>query len=135
MFSLRIFGPAPTAAEIAQIARRSLDALSEPIVAHLQDIVLLVEELADNETLAALNIDDPYDLTGLYHGVDFAHKSSSDSGALPDRIILYRSAILNEWAEGETSLEQLVHHILIHEVGHHLGLSDADMHRIEQEPR
>ena len=135
MLSSRTFGRAPTAAEIADIARRSLDALSEPFAAHLQDIVLLVEELADDDTLAELDIDDPYQLTGLYHGVDIAHKSSSDSGALPDRIILYRSAILNEWADGETSLEQLVHHIVIHEVGHHLGLSDADMHRIEQEPR
>ena len=85
------------------------------------------------ETLAELGIDDPFDLSGVYHGVDIGRKSSTDSGALPDRIILYRRAILDEWAAGDVTLERLVHHILIHEVGHHFGLSDDDMHLLEQD--
>ena len=128
----RRFGPPPTTDEIAAIARASLRALPDPFAAHLDDVVLQVEELADDATLAELGIDDPFDLTGLYHGIAVGLKSSSDSGPLPDRITLYRLAILDEWAAGEDSLEQLVHHIIVHEVGHHFGLSDAAMHRIEQ---
>ena len=129
----RKFGPAPSAADIEAIARASLQRLPEPFASHLRDVVLTVDEFADDETLAAMGIDDPFDLTGLYHGVPLAEKSVDQSGTLPDRIFLYRRAILDEWAaEGET-LEHLVHHILVHEVGHHFGLSDEDMHRLEGE--
>jgi predicted Zn-dependent protease with MMP-like domain len=127
----RTFGLSPRAADIEAVARASLNALPEPFAAHLRDVVLLVEELADDDTLDELGIDDPFELTGLYHGVAIGRKSSTDSGALPDRIILYRRAILDEWAAGEETLERLVHHILIHEVGHHFGFSDSDMHRLE----
>jgi predicted Zn-dependent protease with MMP-like domain len=129
----RRFGKAPGAAEIEAIARASLNRLPEPFAAHLKDVVLTVEELADDETLDSMGIDDPFDLTGLYHGLPLAQKSVDQSGALPDRIFLYRRAILDDWAaEGET-LVHLVHHILVHEVGHHFGLSDEDMHRLEDE--
>ena len=129
----RKFGTAPSAVDIEAIARASLERLPEPFAAHLRDVVLTVEEFADDETLKAMDIDDPFDLTGLYHGLPLAEKSVDQSGTLPDRIHLYRRAILDEWAsEGET-LEHLVHHILVHEVGHHFGLSDEDMHRLEDE--
>src|SRR5215213_9891177 len=129
----RWIGTAPSAAEIEEIARASLQRLPEPFAAHLKHVVLSIEELADDETLNSLGIDDPFDLTGLYHGLPVGAKSVDQSGALPDRIFLYRRAILDEWAaEGET-LEHLVHHILVHEVGHHFGLSDEDMHRLEDE--
>jgi predicted Zn-dependent protease with MMP-like domain len=129
----RKFGTAPSAADIEAIARASLERLPEPFASHLRAVVLTVDEFADDETLAAMGIDDPFDLTGLYHGLPLAEKSVDQSGTLPDRIFLYRRAILDEWAaEGET-LEHLVHHILVHEVGHHFGLSDEDMHRLEDE--
>jgi predicted Zn-dependent protease with MMP-like domain len=129
----RMFGTAPSAADIETIARASLLRLPEPFASHLRDVVLTVDEFADDETLAAMGIDDPFDLTGLYHGLPLAEKSVDQWGTLPDRIFLYRRAILDEWsAEGET-LEHLVHHILVHEVGHHFGLSDEDMHRLEDE--
>ena len=129
----RKFGNAPNAAEIEAIARATLERLPEPFATHLKDVVLTVEEFADNATLEAMDIDDPFDLTGLYHGLPIGQKSVDLSGTLPDRIFLYRRAILDEWAaEGET-LEHLVHHILVHEVGHHFGLSDEDMHRLEDE--
>ena len=132
-FMERKFGAAPSAAEIEAIARASLRRLPEPFAAHLCEVVLIVEELADAETLGAMGIDDPFELTGLYHGLPVGEKSVDMSGTLPDRIVLYRRAILDEWAaEGET-LEHLVHHILVHEVGHHFGLSDADMHALEDE--
>ena len=129
----RRFDKAPSAAEIEALARASLARLPEPFASHLQHVVLTVEELADDATLDAMGIDDPFELTGLYHGLPVGEKSVDQSGTLPDRIFLYRRAILDEWAaEGET-LEHLVHHILIHEVGHHFGLSDQAMHALEDE--
>jgi predicted Zn-dependent protease with MMP-like domain len=129
----RRFGKAPTAAEIEAIARASLERLPEPFAAHLRDVVLTVEDFADEETLAAMGIEDAFDLSGLYHGLPIGQKSVELSGTLPDRIFLYRRAILDEWAADGESLEHLVHHVLVHEVGHHFGLSDDDMHRLEDE--
>ena len=129
----RRFGEAPSADEIEALARRSLLRLPEPFAAHLRDVVLTVEELADEATLADMGIDDPFELTGLYHGLPLVEKSVELSGTLPDRITLYRRAILDEWAAEGESLEHLVHHILVHEVGHHFGLSDAAMHALEDE--
>jgi predicted Zn-dependent protease with MMP-like domain len=129
----RRFGKAPSAADIEALARASLERLPEPFAKHLKEIVLAVEELADDETLDSMGIEDPFELTGLYHGLPIGEKSVDQSGTLPDRIFLYRRAILDEWAsEGET-LDHRVHHILVHEVGHHFGLSDEDMHLLEDE--
>ena len=122
---------APTADEIAEIARVTLDSLPEPFAAHLASVPLRVEEIADEETLAALGIDHPLDLTGLYEGVPIGEKESATPGAMPDRITLYRRAILDEWIEDGEELRTLVYHIVIHEIGHHLGLSDDDMHALE----
>jgi predicted Zn-dependent protease with MMP-like domain len=124
---------APSAQDIEAIARRALASLPDEFRRHIGDIVLIVEELADDETLKALDIDDPFDLTGIYHGRPIGEKSSMESGALPDRIHLYRRAILDEWIEDGEDLATLVRHIVIHEVGHHFGLSDDDMHRLEGE--
>ena len=129
----RSFGPPPSVAEIAAIAQASLAALPEPFAERLHDIVLRVEEFADEETLAVLSIEHPLDLTGLYEGVPIGHKESGASGAMPDRVTLYRRAILDEWIEEGEELETLVHHILVHEVGHHFGLSDEDMHALERQ--
>ena len=127
----RRFEHPPTADEIEAIARAALAALPEPFAAHLAGVVLLIEEEGDEETLAALGIDHPLDLTGVYEGVPIGDKSVTASGSLPDRIRLFRRAILDEWVEEGESLEHLVRHILIHEAGHHFGLSDDDMHALE----
>jgi predicted Zn-dependent protease with MMP-like domain len=124
---------APSAQEIETIARRTLAALPDEFRRHLGEIVLIVEDFADDETLKALDIESPFDLTGVYHGRPIGEKSSMDSGAVPDRIHLYRRAILDEWVEDGEDLATLVRHIVIHEVGHHFGLSDEDMHRLEDE--
>ena len=128
----RRLGPAPSAADIEAIARRTLDALPEPFASHLRDVVLQVEEFASDEILRSMGIDDPFDLTGLYEGLPLNQKSVDISGTLPDRILLYRRPILDEWADGDETLEHLVAHILIHEAGHHFGFSDADMHALEE---
>jgi predicted Zn-dependent protease with MMP-like domain len=126
-------GQAPSAAEIEAMARAARDALPRLFRHYLGDVVLSVEEVADRATLDALGIADPLALSGLYYGRPLAEKSSMDSGALPDTITLYRQAILREWRATGVDLAALVTHVLVHEVGHHFGLSDADMHRIERE--
>ena len=122
---------APDADAIRAIALKTLNALPPEFRVHLGDVVLIVEEFADEETLAALGIEHPLDLSGLYHGRPVGEKSAMESGSLPDRIHLYRRAILEEWIETGIGLDELVAHVMIHEVGHHFGLSDADMHGLE----
>lgn len=122
---------APDLGVIEQLARAAVERLPEAFRAHLGDVVVRVEDFADQATLEEMGIEDPFDLTGLYSGRPVGDKSSSDSGALPDMIHLYRRPILEEWAETGVSLEALVTHVLVHEVGHHFGLSDADMHALE----
>ena len=123
---------APSLDQIEAIARDALAKLPDDFRAHLGDVVLIVEDFADDETLASLNIESPFDLTGVYHGRPVGEKSSFDVAPQPDRIHLYRRAILDEWCETGVGLDALVRHVLIHEVGHHFGLSDADMHALEE---
>ncbi|MEY4238665.1 MAG: hypothetical protein RL339_1266 [Pseudomonadota bacterium] len=127
-----MFGLAPDAAEIEALADAALARLPQPFAAHLAGVVLQVEEFADAETLALLGIEDPFELTGIYEGVPVGEKHSAPSGTLPDRIRLFRAPILDEWiARGDETLEHLVAHVVIHEVGHHFGLSDADIEALE----
>ena len=128
---MRRFGNPPSTDEMEAIARSALEALPEPFAGHLRDVVLLVEEFADDSTLQAMEIEDPFDLTGIYEGIPITDRSVEHSGTLPDRIRLFRRPILDEWADGDDTLEHLVAHVLIHEVGHHFGLSDGDMHALE----
>ena len=123
---------APDAATIERLARDALARLPEAFRAHLGDVVLRIDEFAEDAVLDEFGIDDPFDLSGLYSGRPVGDKSSSDSGALPDMIHLYRRSILDEWVDTGVSLEALVTHVLVHEVGHHFGLSDADMHALEE---
>lgn len=128
---MRSIGHSPSAAEIEAIARGALETLPEPFCDHLADVVLQVEEFADRETLDAMGIEDPFDLTGLYEGIPLTERSIEHSGTLPDKVRLFRRPILDEWADGDDTLEHLVAHVLIHEIGHHFGLSDGDMHALE----
>jgi predicted Zn-dependent protease with MMP-like domain len=130
---MRRFDTPPSAQEIEAIARRALDALPAPFSDNLGDLILQVEDFADEDTLREMGIADPFELTGLYEGVPLTERSVEQSGALPDRVRLFRRPILDEWADGEDSLEHLVTHVLIHEIGHHFGLSDADMHALEEQ--
>ena len=128
---MRTLGPPPTSDEIEEIARRTLNALPQPFAESLGDIVLLIEDFADEETLQSMAIDDPFELSGLYEGVPLTERSVDQSGTLPETVKLFRRPILDEWADGNDTLEHLVAHVLIHEIGHHFGLSDEEMHAIE----
>ncbi len=122
---------APDAAAIEGLARATLARIPAPFAQHLENVVLIVEDYADDETLDELGIEDPIELTGIYHGRPIGEKSAFDSGGMPDRIHLYRLPILWEWIETGVTLDALVHHVVVHEVGHHFGLSDDDMHALE----
>ena len=126
-----MWGQAPSADEIEAAARATIARLPAVFAAHLGDVVLLVEEWPDEETLASVGIEEAIELTGLYHGRPLGEKSSLDSGSLPDRIHLYRQPILAEWCETGVRLDALIAHVVIHEIGHHFGLSDAAMHALE----
>jgi len=128
---MRRLGPPPSADEIEAIARATLAALPGQFANSLGDVVLQVEEFADDATLDSVGVEDPFDLSGIYEGVPLTERSVDQSGTLPERIRLFRRSILDEWAGGEETLEHLIAHVLIHEVGHHFGLSDSDMHALE----
>jgi predicted Zn-dependent protease with MMP-like domain len=125
------WGLSPDADAIEAIARAAMVRLPDAFRVHLDGVVLQVEEFADEAVLDEMGIDDPFALSGLYTGRPIGMKSVDDSGTMPDVIHLYRRPLLDEWAEGEVTLEALVTHVIIHEIGHHFGLSDDDMHALE----
>jgi predicted Zn-dependent protease with MMP-like domain len=124
---------APDAAAIERLAEAAIARLPETFRRHLDNVVLRIEEHADDEVLDQLGIEDPFELTGLYSGRSLDRQDSWTSGELPPMIHLYRRPLLDEWAETGVSLEALITHVIIHEIGHHFGFSDADMHAIEEQ--
>jgi predicted Zn-dependent protease with MMP-like domain len=120
---------APTAQEIESFALEALTRLPEPFRAHLADVALFVEEFAAADILADMEIKDPFGLTGLYSGRPVGQEPQS--GDLPPTIHLFRRPLLDEWVETGIALEDLITHVVVHEVGHHFGLSDIDMHVLE----
>jgi predicted Zn-dependent protease with MMP-like domain len=95
------------------------------------DVVIRVEDFPTDEVLKELRLESPFDLLGLYQGVSLDKKSVMDLPRGPDMVFLYRRPLLDYWSEGSESLGRLVTHVLVHEIGHHFGLSDADMEHIE----
>ena len=123
---------APDAALIEEMAREAIAALPPEFAGPAAQVVLRVEDFAAEDVLDELEIDDPLDLTGLYDGVPMTEKSASDPQHFPDTVWLFRRAILDEWAaRGDVTLAELVTHVLIHEIGHHFGLSDEAIEAIE----
>ena len=121
----------PSETEIDSIARSTLERLPSPFAESLKGIVLRVEPVADSETARRVGLTHPMQLSGLYEGISLNNQSVNHSGTLPERITLYSRPIMAEWRSTGVSLEQLVSHIVIHEVGHHFGFSDDDMHALE----
>jgi predicted Zn-dependent protease with MMP-like domain len=128
-----IFGLPPSLGDIETIARTALEKLPQPFAGYLDGVVLVVEDFPPQDMLDQLEIDDPFELTGLYSGRPAEMEAMT--GDLPPMIHLFRRPILDEWAASAVTLEALVAHILIHEAGHHFGLSDADMDWMEAELR
>lgn len=123
----------PTLHDIELLAQAAVERLPEQFRVWLADVLLRVEDFPDDDVMAEMELESPFDILGLYQGRPVGEKSVDLSGALPDMIFLYRRPILEAWADSGDSLEAVVTHVLVHEVGHHFGLSDDDMERIEAE--
>ena len=124
-------GAAPTLDDIGDLAERALGQIPARMRKLVADVVIRVEEFPDDEVVAEMALESPFDLLGLYRGVSLDRKSHFDADAEPDMVFLYRRPILDYWCEGSDSLAAVVRHVLIHEIGHHFGFSDADMEAIE----
>lgn len=127
-----VYSLPPAPEDLAEMADRALSAIPALLRARVRHISILVEEVADDETLEALEIDNAWELTGLYRGIPFGQASGAIYQA-PDTIILYREPILLEWIETGEDLFRLVRNVLVHEIAHHFGFSDADIERLENE--
>ena len=123
---------APGLDDLAALAEAAFDSLPPAFRNLCADLLIRVDEFPSDEVFAEMGLESPFDLLGLYHGVDLGEKSVSDSGALPDMVFLYRRPILDYWCESGEELGRLVAHVLIHEIGHHFGLSDEEMEAVER---
>jgi predicted Zn-dependent protease with MMP-like domain len=124
---------APSLAELEAIADEAFKRLPRRFRDLCKDVVIRIEDFPTEEVLDALGAESEFDLLGLYHGVDLARRSVMDITTLPEMVFLYRRPILDYWAEHDDTLGQIVTHVLVHEIGHHFGLSDADMEYIESQ--
>ena len=124
---------APDAADIETMALAAIQALPEPFRNHARSVALRIEEFASDDMLDGLDIEDPFSLTGLYDGIPLTEKSVADQPGQPDAIWLFRRPILDEWmSRGDVTLGDLVAHVMVHELAHHFGWSDADIASIDQ---
>lgn len=123
---------APDLAVIEALAEAARAALPAPFAQLSRAVVLRVEDFAPEEMLEGLDLDDPFELTGLYDGVPLPEKSVADQPQAPDAIWLFRRPILDEWvARGAIPLADMVAHVVIHELAHHFGWSDAEIAAID----
>ena len=121
----------PSLADIEAMTHRALASIPKELRRHVTDVVVKVEEFPDPETERAMGLKSPFDLLGLYRGVSLDRKSVMDAPTDLDMIFLYRRPLLDYWCETGDPLDKIIRHVLIHEIGHHFGLSDEDMARIE----
>lgn len=125
-------GLAPSLDDLAALAQAAFAALPAGFREMTGEVIFRVDDFASAEVLDELGIEDAFELTGLYQGVDLARRSVFDPQPHPSMVFLYRRPILDEWAErGDVTLAELVSHVLVHEIGHHFGLSDDDIEAIE----
>ena len=123
----------PSADDIADLAERALTAIPARLAQHVRGVGISVEEMPDDETLDDLGIESGWELTGLYRGTPLTERSVSDIARQPDLIFLYRQPILLEWIETGEDLFRLVRNVLVHEIAHHFGFSDAAIAALERE--
>ena len=123
-----------SAAAIERLAHEAVRQLPAQFRDHLADVVFRVEEFADSETLHSVGLDNRWSLIGLYHGRPLSKQSIWSTGDMPSIISLFRRPLLNQWKQTGASLEEVVTHVIVHEVGHYFGLSDDQIYAIEDEP-
>ena len=127
------FSAPPSLADIEALADAAYASIPRELTRHVDNVIIRVVEFPDEETAEEMELESPFDLLGLYRGVDLARKSVSAVVSDLDMIFLYRRPLLDYWCETGEDLTHLIRHVLIHEIGHHFGLSDDDMERIEAE--
>jgi predicted Zn-dependent protease with MMP-like domain len=125
---------APGIAEFERLADAAYAELPASFRALCRDLVIKVEDFPTDEVLDALGLESEFDLLGLFQGIGLAHQSVSQPALMPNMVFLYRRPILDYWAEHEETLGDVVTHVLVHEIGHHFGLSDEDIAEIEAAP-
>ena len=121
----------PSLADIETLADAAWRVIPERLRRHAEDVVIRVVDFPDEDICRDMKLHSPFDLLGLYHGVSLDQKSVGDAPEDVDRIYLYRRPLLDLWCEGGDSLEDIVHNTIVHEIGHHFGLSDEHMDRLE----
>lgn len=124
---------APSLDDIARLAEAALHEIPDELRQHTRDLVLKIEDLPDDDIVEEMELESPFDLLGLYQGVAMPFQSVGLVRAEPDRVFLFRRPILDYWCETGEALDDIVRHVLIHEIGHHFGFSDEDMDRIEDD--
>jgi predicted Zn-dependent protease with MMP-like domain len=122
---------APSLDEIERMADDAYRQMPEHFRALCKDLVIRVTEYPTDEVLDAMGIESELDLMGLFQGVGLPFQSEGMSGQMPNMVFLYRVPMLLYWAEHDETLTSIVTHVLVHEIGHHFGLSDEDMAAIE----
>jgi len=125
------FSLPPTLADLEAMADEAMGTIPPELRVHVGNVLVRVEDFPDEETEEDMGLESPFDLLGLYRGVDLTRQSVSDVRMTVDAIFLYRRPILDYWCETGEDLFHIVRHVLIHEIGHHFGFSDDDMERIE----
>ncbi|MDJ0630857.1 MAG: metallopeptidase family protein [Rhodobacter sp.] len=124
---------APDLAAFERLADDALDTLPQPFRGAARKVAIRVEDFAPDHILRNMDMADPFELTGLYDGIPLTEKSTADQPLQPDTIWLFRRPILDEWADrGNEPLGRLVAHVLVHELAHHFGWSDADIAAIDK---
>jgi predicted Zn-dependent protease with MMP-like domain len=123
---------APTLAEFETLSEAAFTTLPEAFRALTKGVVIRIEDFPDADVMQEMDLESEFDLLGLFQGIGLAHDDANpQTGRMPNIVTLYRRPILDYWAEHEETLGHIVAHVLIHEIGHHFGLSDADMEAIE----
>ena len=122
---------APTLDDIETLARDAFDSIPEELSRHVGAVVFRIDEFPDEETCREMDLESEFDLLGLYRGVSLDRQESAGTRQDVDMIFLYRRPLLDYWCETGEELGHLVRHVLIHEIGHHFGFSDADMEALE----
>ncbi|MFN0043236.1 MAG: metallopeptidase family protein [Alphaproteobacteria bacterium] len=123
----------PSLDDIEALATDALLTLPAHLRVRIENVVIRVDEFPDDEVLAEMGFDSPFDLMGLYRGVSLDRQTTQDVRQDLDMIFLYRRPMLDYWCETGETMARVVRHVLVHEIGHHFGLSDADMERIENQ--
>jgi predicted Zn-dependent protease with MMP-like domain len=122
----------PSLTDLEALATEALRTIPEVLRQHVRDVIIQVQDFPDEETEREMELETPFDLLGLYRGIDLTRQSVSDVRTEPDMIFLYRRPLLDYWCDTGEDLAHVVRHVMIHEIGHHFGFSDEDMEAIEE---